>query len=264
VRGGKDSGSTPPPDPGVRSSSGGPMQRRHPRPVARRRCRIRRTRASGEKRGCLGASWEWGEFLRVLGEDFYRPGGRGRWRPGGGRRGGPGDEHGQHRARRPCSRAGGVLSWRRGSVGRRWRGHYGRQVAERKKERRGGPGGVLLVLPYLTAWVGAGEAGLDRGSVHGMATGPGANENSDGHSELDFFWILPARCSIKCPQEFEFQIFENGHCSSSTYWTRLPGIFLLQRKMMFCRNHISNFGYCHCFWFNLWLMFELSSNLNFG
>jgi hypothetical protein len=80
---------------------------------------------------------------------------------------------GQHRARRPCARAGGVLSWRRGTVGRRWRDYAGRQLAERKRERRGGPGGVLLFLPCLTARVGAGEAGLDRGSAHGMATGLG-------------------------------------------------------------------------------------------
>jgi hypothetical protein len=34
-------------------------------------------------------------------------------------------------------------------------------------------GVLLLFIPCLTAWVGAGEAGVDRGSVHGMATGPG-------------------------------------------------------------------------------------------
>jgi hypothetical protein len=84
ARGGKDSGGTPPPVPGVRSSSGGPTQRRHPRPVARRRCRLRRTRASGEKRRCLGAHWEWGEFIYVIGGTFYRPGSRGQGRPVGG------------------------------------------------------------------------------------------------------------------------------------------------------------------------------------
>jgi hypothetical protein len=131
-------------------------------------------------------------------------------------------------------------------MGRRWRGHDGRRLAERRETEKGGPGGFfLLFLPCLTAWVGAGEAGLDRGSVHGMATGPGANENSDGHSELDFSGFLPARCSIKCPQEIKFQIFENGHCGLSRYWTRVSGIFLLQRKMRFCRFVISNLKFGH-------------------
>jgi hypothetical protein len=61
--------------------------------------------------------------------------------------------------------------------------------------------------PFLTARVGAEGARLDRGSVHGMATGSGANENSDLHSETDFSRFLPTTCSIKCPQEFKFQIF---------------------------------------------------------
>jgi hypothetical protein len=86
ARGGKDSGGTPPPVPGVRSSSGGPTQRRHPRPVARRRCRLHQTRASGEKRRCLGARWEWGEFICVIGGAFYRPGSRGQGRLVGGLR----------------------------------------------------------------------------------------------------------------------------------------------------------------------------------
>jgi hypothetical protein len=38
----------------------------------------------------------------------------------GGRGGVSGDVHGQSRARRPWGRAGGVLSWRRGTVGTRW------------------------------------------------------------------------------------------------------------------------------------------------
>jgi hypothetical protein len=116
----------------------------------------------------------------------------------------------QHQARRPCSRAGGVLSWRRGSVGRRWRSHDGRQLAERKKERRGGPGGALLFLPYLTAWVGAGEAGFDRGIVHGMATWPGANENSDGHSELDFSGFCPPGVRSNARKNLNFKFLKTA------------------------------------------------------
>jgi hypothetical protein len=87
--------------------------------------------------------------------------------------GGSGDVHGQSRARRPWGRAGGVWSRRRGTVGRRWRAHAGRHRAESRGQGEGGPGGFFPLLPCLTAWVGAGEAGLDRGMSTSMATGLG-------------------------------------------------------------------------------------------
>jgi hypothetical protein len=71
---------------GVRSSSGGPTRRCCLRPVARRRCRRRQTRARGRGRWCLGGSWERGEFARLIGGGFYRPERRGQGHPVGGRR----------------------------------------------------------------------------------------------------------------------------------------------------------------------------------
>jgi hypothetical protein len=73
VRGGKGSGGTSPPLPGVRSSNGGRKRRRHLRPGARRWGWLRRTRANWRKRDCLGGSWGWCGFDRVLGGAFYRP-----------------------------------------------------------------------------------------------------------------------------------------------------------------------------------------------
>jgi hypothetical protein len=88
ARGGKDSGGPSPPLPAVRSSNGGQTRGHHPRPGARRRSWLRRTRENGGKRGCLGSSWGWCGFDGVLGGGFYRPGGRGRGWPEGGRCGG--------------------------------------------------------------------------------------------------------------------------------------------------------------------------------
>jgi hypothetical protein len=92
--------------------------------------------------------------------------------------------------------------------------------------------------PSLAARVGAGEAGLDSGDVQEHGYRAGANVNSVAHSRTDFSGFFTSRCSIKCPQEFKFRIFENCHCGLSTYWTRVPGVFLLQRNIMFCRNPI--------------------------
>jgi hypothetical protein len=65
-----------------------------------------------------------------------------------------------------------------------------------------------------------------------------ARENSGAHSETNFLRFLLTTCSIKCPQEFKFQIFENGHRGSSTYWTRVLELFLFGEISCFCRNHI--------------------------
>jgi hypothetical protein len=80
--------------------------------------------------------------------------------------GGPGDVRWRCRARRPCSRAGRAWSRRRGAVGRCWRGQAGRQLAERKRDREGGPGGRLPLLHFSR--LGSGQRGL--GSTTEMST----------------------------------------------------------------------------------------------
>jgi hypothetical protein len=123
---------------------------------------------------------------------------------------GPGDVHDQHRARRPCSRAGGVWSQRRSSVGRCWRGHAGRQLAERKRDREGGPGGVFPLLPCRTVWVGAEGAGLDRGDVHEHGYRIRARENSDAHSASDFLDSCPPGVRSNARKKFEFKFLKTA------------------------------------------------------
>jgi hypothetical protein len=157
--GGKESGSTPPPVPGVCPSSGGPTRRRCLRPVARRRCRLRRTRVSGEKRGCLGASWEWGEFVRLIGGGFYRPGSRGRGCPVARRCGGPSDVRQATpgtAALQACLRSSVEATGCCGSALARPRRSV---TCSEQREKRGGPGRVpplLLHFPRL----GSGQRGL--------------------------------------------------------------------------------------------------------
>jgi hypothetical protein len=144
ARGGKDSGGTPPPLPGVRLLNGGRTRRRHPRPVARRRRWLLRTRMNGRKRRCLGACWEWGEFNCLIGGGFYRPGGRGRGRPVGGRRRGA-----WQRARAKPGTAALGACWR-GLVAAT--GHCGSALARSRRsatcreqrEKRGGLGAFFL------------------------------------------------------------------------------------------------------------------------
>jgi hypothetical protein len=199
--GGKDSGGTPPPVPGVRSSSGGPTRRRCLRLVARRRGWRRRTRASGEKSGCLGDSSEWGEFVRLIGGGFYRPEGRGQGRPVGGRR-----RVCWRRARARTGTAALLACWR-GSV--LAAGLCGSVLARprrsascrEQRDREGGPG-VFVLLSSMSHGLGRGRGGWARPRGlprHGYRVR--AKVNSDVHCESDFPRFLPSRCSIKCPQE---------------------------------------------------------------
>jgi hypothetical protein len=183
ARGGKDSGGTPPPVPGVCSSSGGPTRRRCLRPVARRCCRLRRTRASGEKRGCLGARWEWGAFIRELGGAFYRPVGRGQGRLVGGRRRAfwrrawamPGTA-----ALLACWRGSVLAAGLCGSALARPR----RSAACREEEGEERGSGQCPPLPSLSHGLGRGWGGWARQREcprHGYRFG--AKMNSDAHSE---------------------------------------------------------------------------------
>jgi hypothetical protein len=108
----------------------------------------------------------------LIGGGFYRPERRVRgaqWVAGAGC---AGDVHGRHWPRRPCSRAGGVLSRPRSAVGRCWRGHGGRELAEREKEKRGGSGCCLpLLLPFSQLGSGQRELGSTAASSTSMAIG---------------------------------------------------------------------------------------------
>jgi hypothetical protein len=85
-------------------------------------------------------------------------------------------------------------------VGRLWRGHVGRELAERKKEKRGG----VRVLsssspPFLMARVGAEGAGLDRGVVQEHGYRHEMNGSSDLHSKINFFLIFVCQVFDEMP-----------------------------------------------------------------
>jgi hypothetical protein len=63
----------------------------------------------------------------------------------------------------------------------------GRSASSREKGYwEGALGAFLLHSPLLLAWVGAGEAGLDRGEAKEHGYRRGANQNSDPHSGSRF------------------------------------------------------------------------------
>jgi hypothetical protein len=74
----------------------------------------------------------------------------------------------------------------------------------------GEEGGVWVVLlhVFLVSRPGSGQGrlGLDRGMSTSMATGPGANGNSVGHSRIDFPKFCPpgARHNARKNSKFEF------------------------------------------------------------
>jgi hypothetical protein len=174
ARGGKGSCGTPPPLPGVRSPNGGRTRWRHPRPGARRRRGLLRTRANWGKRRCLGACWGWCGSNCVLGGGFYRPGGRGQGCPEGRRCMGV--------WRRARAKPGAV------ALGACWRGlvsasgHCGQALARSRRsascrEAEGKERGVQAVssVSFHVSRPGSGQRGLvlDRGVSTSMATGLG-------------------------------------------------------------------------------------------
>jgi hypothetical protein len=159
ARGRKDSGGPSPPLPAVRSSNGGRTGWCHPRPGARRRRWLLRTRENGGKRGCLGGSWGWCGFDGVLGGGFYRP-----ERAGAGvSRRCSGRVSGDVRRAKPGAAALGAC-WR-GEV--MASGHCGHALASSRRSascreaegKERGSGLFPPFLPCLTARVRAGEAG---------------------------------------------------------------------------------------------------------
>jgi hypothetical protein len=109
----------------------------------------------------------------------------------------------QHQVRRPCSRAGGDLSWLRGSVGRRWRGHGGRQHAESRGRREGGPGRVLPLLLQVSR-LKLGQRGLGSTAEDSSTMATGSRRTGTVRLTVkSIFWIfahhmfdqMPARIS---------------------------------------------------------------------
>jgi hypothetical protein len=177
------------------------------RPVPRRRCRRRRSRANGAKRGCLGGSWGLGVLLRLIGGAFYRPKRRGTRRPEARRLGGPGYVWSSLRSRRSRSRAGRVLARPRGAVGLLWRGQGGRRRAGKKITGRGPWAHFSSFLPFSWLGSGLGKLGSTVVSPRRIATALERTRtviNTVIRIRFDCF----CQCSTKCPQEFEIQIFE--------------------------------------------------------
>jgi hypothetical protein len=152
-------GASPPPIPSGGLLRGGQTRRRSARPVPRRRCRCRRTRARGVKWGCLGGSWEWGASPRLIGGAFYRPERRGQGCPEARRLGGPGSVLRSLRARRPQGRAGRVLARLREAVGRLWCLQDGRHRAGRRRSGRGPWAHISSSLRF--SWLGSGLGALE-------------------------------------------------------------------------------------------------------
>jgi hypothetical protein len=143
------------------------MRRRSLRPVLLRRGWLRRSRARGSERRCLGGSWGWGASIRLIGGALYRPRRRETRRPKASLHGGPGGVASSLRSRRSRSRAGRWLGRPRGPVGFLWRGQGGRRRAGCWEEERGSRGAGFSSPPSSRAWVGAEGTGFDQGTVQG-------------------------------------------------------------------------------------------------
>jgi hypothetical protein len=73
-------------------------------------------------------------------------------------------------------------------------------------------GGVLGAVssspPFLTAWVGAGGAGLDRGIVQEHGDRVWASKNSDLHSDPDLLDFHPPGVRRIARKNFKFEILK--------------------------------------------------------
>jgi hypothetical protein len=140
----------------------------------------------------------------------------------------------QHRARRPCARAGRAWSRRRGTVGRLWRAPAGRRRAERRETERGGPGGSFSSPPRLTVWVGSEGAGLDRGGLHEHDYRARANGNSDDHSSFDFLDFCPPRVRSNARKNSNFKFLKTATVVRQHIGQGFQGYF--------CYKELSCFG----------------------
>jgi hypothetical protein len=88
----------------------------------------------------------------------------------------------------------------------------GRSASRREEDDwEGALGAFLLLPPLLTAWVGAGGAGLDRGFSQEHGYSAWASKHSDHHSELRFGLIFSAsvRRNARKNLKFEFLKFSS-------------------------------------------------------
>jgi hypothetical protein len=83
-------------------------------------------------------------------------------------------------------------------------------VQREEGQRGGGLGGSPPCLPCLTAWVGAGEAGLDSGGLHEHGYRAGANVNSDGHSGVGFLDFCPPDVRHSARKNLNFEILKTA------------------------------------------------------
>jgi hypothetical protein len=117
-----------------------------------------------------------------------------------------------HRACRPWEGQGVVLAWAAGYCVL-WElsgALAGGGVVWFRGEPVRGPGGFPLFLRVSRSWVGAGEAGDRQRSVHGMATGPGTNENSVGTVEPIFPGFRSPRVRSNARKKSKFEFSKNS------------------------------------------------------
>jgi hypothetical protein len=79
-----------------------------------------------------------------------------------------------------------------------------------KRNWEGALGAFLLLPPLLTAWVGAGDAGLDRGDAKEHGYRRGANQNSATTVKLDLVGFASASVRRNARKSLKFEFLKSS------------------------------------------------------
>jgi hypothetical protein len=110
----------------------------------------------------------------------------------------------------------------------------GRSASSREEDDWEGALGANLVLPPLfLAWVGAGDAGGDRGTVQEHGYSAGASKHSDHHSELRLGLIFSASVRRNARKRFKFEFLKISCLSDQHIGQGVLSYFCYQERRSF-------------------------------
>jgi hypothetical protein len=97
----------------------------------------------------------------------------------------------------------------------------------------GALGAFLLLPPLLTAWVGAGEAGVDRGTVQQHGSSAWASSNSDLYSNSRFGLISSASVRRNARKSLKFKFLKFSSLGTQPIGQGILSYFCFKERRSF-------------------------------
>jgi hypothetical protein len=105
------------------------------------------------------------------------------------------------------------------------------ETCKEQREKRGGVLGTFFFFPpFLTAWVGAEGAGVDRGDVHERGYRVETNGDSAAHSKLDFLDFCLPGVRSNARKKFEFKFLKTATAVGQDIGQGFQGYFCFKER----------------------------------